>query len=757
MSTTTFKAGTVTTTPSALAGGGTVTIEQDAYLLINDKTDATALDLSDGPWTVAVNGTIEADHDLTAAIRLEAHENKTNAKLTIGTEGTLYDLGFASTAAYISQATDITNSGLIHGSTYGIYIDTVSDGHKYAITNNKTGQILAADTAIYDSQNTTLTITNSGTISGGSFAIERPGLGTTILGNTGTIHEDVALGDGADKVTTSGTINGNVLLGEGNNSLTDTKATIDGTVTAGSGNDALTNSGTITSFVHLGNGNNTAANTGHLGSDISFGTGNDSLTNSGSIAGDVDFSGGTNSFTNSGTVIGVTSFGSGNDKLINSGSIGGNFLTFGGGNDTLTNTKTISADIVFGNGNDIVTNSGTFGGSLQLQDGTNAVTNKGLIYSDVTFGSGSDMLMNSGQVFGSVDLGGGGDKLTNSGHIVGTVELGAGDNSLTNSGAIDSALSCGSGNDVLTNSGTISGPVYTQGGDDKLTNTGTVTGVIDLGAGNDTFTGGTHGVTLNDSTGTDHYQFGAGNDVYNPLFNPADGIGKVDGGAGIDTYDASLQNSHYVYVNLDNTVQGTIALDFINPHVAESAQSAQGEETITNFEIVKGTNDTSHFDFLIGSSNAETFYGLDGDDVLWGGGGNDTLDGGAGKDTLRGGAGVDTLTGGGGDDVFQFDATTDSGLTRATRDVITDFEGNALSVHDVIDVSGIDANTRLANDQAFNFIGMNTAFSHTAGELHAMFQGDQTIVEGDVNGDGKADFSIAIQAHVTLAAANFDL
>jgi hypothetical protein len=36
---------------------------------------------------------------------------------------------------------------------------------------------------------------------------------------------------------------------------------------------------------------------------------------------------------------------------------------------------------------------------------------------------------------------------------------------------------------------------------------------------------------------------------------------------------------------------------------------------------------------------------------------------------------------------------------------------------DKIDLSGIDADTAIAADQSFNFVG-NTAFSNTAGELY---------------------------------------
>jgi len=42
------------------------------------------------------------------------------------------------------------------------------------------------------------------------------------------------------------------------------------------------------------------------------------------------------------------------------------------------------------------------------------------------------------------------------------------------------------------------------------------------------------------------------------------------------------------------------------------------------------------------------------------------------------------------------------------------------------------------------------------GELREAFSGANTIVSGDVNGDGKADFSIALQGHHFLTVSDFD-
>jgi serralysin len=63
----------------------------------------------------------------------------------------------------------------------------------------------------------------------------------------------------------------------------------------------------------------------------------------------------------------------------------------------------------------------------------------------------------------------------------------------------------------------------------------------------------------------------------------------------------------------------------------------------------------------------------------------------------------------------------------------------------LFDLVSIDANTTNgAGDNAFNFIGTNKVFTGQAGELRAFWIATGQIVQGDVNGDAKADFSIGL-------------
>jgi Ca2+-binding RTX toxin-like protein len=108
------------------------------------------------------------------------------------------------------------------------------------------------------------------------------------------------------------------------------------------------------------------------------------------------------------------------------------------------------------------------------------------------------------------------------------------------------------------------------------------------------------------------------------------------------------------------------------------------------------------------------------------------------NDILTGGAGADALTGGLGADTFVFTSLADSGVLAGNRDIITDF----VSVTDKIDFSGIDAIEGTAANDVFTFISTD-AFSG-AGQLRYFTEGADTVLEGDVNGDGLADFQIQL-------------
>lgn len=157
-------------------------------------------------------------------------------------------------------------------------------------------------------------------------------------------------------------------------------------------------------------------------------------------------------------------------------------------------------------------------------------------------------------------------------------------------------------------------------------------------------------------------------------------------------------------------------------------------------------------DYVDGGSEADTLSGGSGNDTLRGSGGDDRLYGGAGNDSIFGGN--DTITGGLGrdriylsdDDTIVYTQLADSRVG-AMRDIVTYFNDG-----DTIDLSAMDASTRRNGDQEFDFIG-SRAFGKHAGELRAT----STLIQADVNGDGKADFEIALSSSATPTEPDFIL
>ena len=102
------------------------------------------------------------------------------------------------------------------------------------------------------------------------------------------------------------------------------------------------------------------------------------------------------------------------------------------------------------------------------------------------------------------------------------------------------------------------------------------------------------------------------------------------------------------------------------------------------------------------------------------------------------------MTGGAGNDLFVFGDGDFGGTTTATADEIVDFT----SGQDTIDLTAVDANSLIAGDQAFAFIG-TAAFGSSAGELR------YEQISGDTNGDGIADFMIKVDGSHTFTSVDF--
>ena len=563
---------------------------------------------------------------------------------------------------------------------------------------------------------------------------------------TGSAYNDTLLGNTADNVLTGGT-GIDILLGrEGNDTLLAGDG--DDYLAGGAGNDTLDGGADSDRAAY------TIGATAGVTVDLriqgvaqnTVGAGSDTLISiehvSGTIFNDTLTGNGGNNWiwggSNGSGVTGNDNIDGGDgDDLVEVGT-GSHTLAGGNGNDTLS---------LWGHGLDISSTGVAFSLALQgagqnTRQGTMNATGfenvSGSRYDDaltgdlnantllgdsgndtLVGGAGNDILYGDGRVVADFVLPGGafslyGDVERDLGSANGVdgndlLEGGIGNDTIDGGGGTDTASYAHASGAVTVTLTATGGSSSGADGSDTLFSIENLTG----SAFNDTLTGNAGANVIDGGAGVDTIQGGGGDDT----LIGGDGADVLDGGTGVNTVDYS-GSSAAVSVNLQN---------------GRGTGGAAAGDTISNVQNV------------IGSAFADNLVGTNG---------VNRLDGGAGNDTLNGGGGADVLIGGAGSDTFVFKAVTDIG-TGAFTDSILDFNAggaNAGSRVDLIDLSLIDANTKTANkDEAFSFLG-TSAFSGKAGELR--YDGAGHLL-GDTNGDGVADFSLAITYTGTLDASDF--
>ena len=272
--------------------------------------------------------------------------------------------------------------------------------------------------------------------------------------------------------------------------------------------------------------------------------------------------------------------------------------------------------------------------------------------------------------------------------------------------------------------------VHTNEGDDNVFVAGSYDTYVNAGADNDTVIGGGGDDYIEGGAGDDSLSGGAGDDW-------------IDGGAGGDTIDGG---DGYDTVSFESATR-SVRVDLQNP--AFMYNDAVGD-TYVNVEAFQ-TGGT--IDQLRGDSNGNQFYTGGLSDRLYGRAGDDYLYGEAGADAFYGGTGADVMTGGddlGRRDRFIFFNMVETGVGAGNRDIITDF----VSGEDRIEISRFDADLTQGFKQRFDFVG-DAGLSGVAGELAYVHSGGNTIVQGDVNGDGVADFEIELSGIMDLTAIDF--
>jgi len=256
----------------------------------------------------------------------------------------------------------------------------------------------------------------------------------------------------------------------------------------------------------------------------------------------------------------------------------------------------------------------------------------------------------------------------------------------------------------------------------------------------ETLTGTARGDALLGFAGDDHL---LGLDGHDQLFGMG-GADLLEGGLGDDIYQIEDDLSDTIIdIGGFDTIRGTVGIDL------EDYPEIEGIAMFSNY------NGRA----LRGNGLDNDLHDSNGSNLLDGREGNDTLYGELGNDILVGGLGNDFMYGGRGADRFDFRSVDEVGLGEGDRDIIWDFK----TLTDTLNFGLMDANSVHSGNQAFHFIG-NAAFSGKAGELNyrSGVSSDDglspvTIVSGDTDGDGTADFEIELFGSIALVASDFIL
>ena len=414
-----------------------------------------------------------------------------------------------------------------------------------------------------------------------------------------------------------------------------------------------------------------------------------------------------------------------------SGNVGDNILDGGAGADTMAGGVGNDTYLVDNTGDRVIETAG--GGTDTVRTSvsyTLAANIENLVL------SGSAHLTGIGNGLANSMTGNAGNNTLNGGAGADTMSGGAGNDSyivdVTGDRVVEAA---GGGTDTVrtTVSYTLAANVenLVLNGDAHLNGTGNgLANSVTGNAGNNVLNGGLGADTLIGNAGNDSLFGGDGNDRllggfgFDRLFGGT-GNDFLDGGLGADILDGGAGNDTLLGGDGNDRLLGGLDAD----------------------RLFGGSGN----DFLDGGIGGDRLEGGAGNDTLAGGAGNDALFGGLSNDRLVGGAGKDQLAGGLGADQFVFTNPLDSGAGPAGRDVITDFNR---AQGDKIDLSAIDANLRLAGNQAFEFVGSD-GFSGSPGELRYQQANGTTLIFADMDGDRRADFSIELSRQIILGENDF--
>lgn len=255
---------------------------------------------------------------------------------------------------------------------------------------------------------------------------------------------------------------------------------------------------------------------------------------------------------------------------------------------------------------------------------------------------------------------------------------------------------------------------------------------ISAGEGSDFVSGGAGRDVIFAGAGDDQVLAGADNDI-------------VYGDAGADRIFGDQGNDMITAGAGDDAVFGGAGDDLMVAEVGDGNDVYFGDEGIDTLDMSAATANVT---VNLGSgalSNGTASSSQTGSDTIWG---IENVNTGSGNDTITASNAVNVINGGAGSDTFKFTSTT-----AANGDTIVTFEPG-----DRIDLSAIDANTGTAGDQSFTLVnGAPTAAGQLGVTLETRADGDFTVIQGNIDGNADAEFTIEIAGHHNLNSTNAGL
>jgi Ca2+-binding RTX toxin-like protein len=444
----------------------------------------------------------------------------------------------------------------------------------------------------------------------------------------------------------------------------------------------------------------------------------------------------------------------GNDEIVR---LDADYATvrLGEGNDKVEITRSTSSFYFGDDGADLFSGANLLSNIIDAGAGNDIVQLEQVDSLQVFAGSGADQIWLSFGLAAEVHGGDDADKIYTMG-LGGTFWGDAGDDILDAGQAWRVTLDGGEGNDKLylgvgqADDGMLKNTLIMKGGagDDFYEIHDVRAKIVELdGQGIDTLSTYVN-FTLTSGQSIERIEVAGSNinvrgNEMNNVFVVGGNNDAIDGGAGFDTlfvdvpFDELKADVAEGRIRvMGNDGSKPVMLSSIELLASDGGQFMSMEQLLARSGIVAGTASANRA--LTGTVNADNIYGFSGNDVLYG---------------LTG---ADDLYGGCGADVFDFNSVKDSAL--GNRDCVMDFSAS----NDKIDLSGIDASSRAGGNNAFKFIGLQ-AFQKQAGELKMWHRNnvgtsnDYTVVAGDVNGDGRADFAINVKGLIAFSADNFML